>query len=176
MMPIWNHSVTRPFGKWRVVALFNFTDAPRSFDVAMESVGLDSDKAYTAFEFWNGSWEGVIKGGIGCEIPMRTVRLFALWEAADHPQFVGDDRHLTQGAVEINGLKWDENAKTYTLDIKAIGGFPFTYFVRIPEGYEFKGASASKGGTADASIRKDGLLAVTVSSPSSQDVAVRLQF
>ena len=176
MMPIWNLSVTRPFGKWRVVALFNFTDAPRSFDVAMESVGLDSEKAYTAFEFWNGSWEGVIKGGIGCEIPMRTVRIFALWEAADHPQFVGDDRHLTQGAVEINGLKWDENAKTYTLDVKAIGGFPFTYFVRIPEGYEFKGASASKGGTADASIRKDGLLAVTVSSPSSQDVAVRLQF
>ena len=41
MMPIWNLSVTRPFGTWRVVALFNFTDAPRTFDVSLESLGLD---------------------------------------------------------------------------------------------------------------------------------------
>lgn len=176
MMPIWNLSVTRPFGKWRVVALFNFTDAPRSFDVSMESLGLDAEKTYTVFEFWNGSWEGVVKGGIGCEIPMRTVRLFALWEAEDRPQFVGDDRHLTQGAVELNDLKWDGNAKTYTLDVKAIGGFPFTYFVRVPEGYDFKGASASEGGKVSASVRDDGLLAVTVSASSSCDVSVKLQF
>jgi hypothetical protein len=142
----------------------------------MDSLGLDTEKTYTVFEFWNGSWEGVVKGGIGCEIPMRTVRLFALWEAENRPQFVGDDRHLTQGAVELNDLKWDGNAKTYTLDVKAIGGFPFTYFVRVPEGYDFKGASASEGGKVSASIRNDGLLAVTVSAPSSQNVSVKLQF
>ena len=176
MMPIWNLSVTRPFGKWRVVALFNFTDAPRSFDVAMESIGLDSGKPYTAFEFWTGTWEGVIKGGLGCEIPMRTVRLFALHEAEDHPQFVGDDRHITQGAVELDDLRWDAGSKTYTLCVKAIGGFPFTYYVRVPEGFCFKGATASEGGKADASVRKDGLLAVTVSAGTSRNVTVKLQF
>lgn len=176
MLPIWNLSVSRPFGTWRVVALFNFTDAPRTFDVSMESLGLDPSKPYTAFEFWSGSWEGLIKGGIGCEIPMRTVRLFALWEAADHPQFVGDDRHITQGAVELNGLKWDATAKAYTLDVKAIGGFPFTYFVRVPEGFKFKSASAPKGGKVKMKMRDDGLLAITISTESSQDVSAILQF
>ena len=133
--------MARPFGTWRVVALFNFTDAPRTFDVSMESLGLDPSKPYTAFEFWSGTWEGLIVGGIGCEIPMRTVRLIALWEAAEHPQFVGDDRHITQGAVELNDLKWNAAAKTYALDVKAIGGFPFTYFVRVPDGFKFKSAS-----------------------------------
>jgi hypothetical protein len=176
MLPIWNLSVSRPFGTWRVVALFNFTDAPRTFDVSMESLGLDPSKPYTAFEFWSGSWEGLIKGGIGCEIPMRTVRLFALWEAADHPQFIGDDRHITQGAVELNDLKWDATAKTYTLDVKAIGGFPFTYFVRVPDGFKFKSASAPKGGKVKTKMRDDGLLAVTLSAESSQDVSATLQF
>ena len=176
MMPVWNLSVTRPFGTWRVVALFNFTDAPRTFDVPLASLGLDPEKSYTAFEFWSGSWEGVIANGFGCEVPMRTVRLLALWEAADHPQFVGDDRHLTQGAVELNNLAWDAAARTYTLDVKAIGGFPFTYFVRVPEGFTFKGASAPKGGKVETKMRKDGLLAVTISAESSQDVPVILQF
>ena len=176
MLPIWNLSVSRPFGTWRVVALFNFTDAPRTFDVSMESLGLDPSKPYTAFEFWSGSWEGLIKGGIGCEIPMRTVRLFALWEAADHPQFVGDDRHITQGAVELNDLKWDAMAKTYTLDVKAIGGFPFSYFVRVPDGFKFTSVSAPKGGKVETKMRNDGLLAVTLSAESSQDVSAILQF
>ena len=118
----------------------------------------------------------MVTGGIGCEIPMRTVRLFALHEAADHPQFVGDDRHVTQGSVELNDLKWDAEARTYTLDVKAIGGFPFTYFVRVPEDFAFKSASAPKGGTVGAKMREDGLLAVTVSAPSSQDVQAVLQF
>jgi hypothetical protein len=176
MMPIWNLAVTRPFGRWRVVALFNFTDAPRPFDVSMESLGLDGGKAYTAFEFWTGSWTGIVKGGLGCEIPMRTVRLLALHEAADHPQFVGDDRHLTQGAVELNGLAWDAAKKTYTLNVKAIGGFPFSYFVRVPQGFAFRSAAASAGGRATVVPREDGLLAVTVAADVSQDVEVVLQF
>ncbi len=176
MLPVWNLSVSRPFGSWRVVALFNFTDAPRAFDVSMESLGLDPSKPYAAFEFWSGSWEGLIRGGIGCEIPMRTVRLFALREAADHPQFVGDDRHITQGAVELNDLEWNAAAKTYSLGVKAIGGFPFTYFVRVPDGFDFKSASAPNGGKVETKMRDDGLLAVTISAESSQDVKAVVQF
>ena len=176
MMPIWNLSVTRPFGTWRVVALFNFTDAPRTFDVAFDALGLDSSKTYTVFEFWNGAWEGVVSGGLGCEMPMRTVRLFAIWEAEDHPQLIGDDRHITQGAVELNVLKWNASAKTYTLDVKSIGGFPFTYFVRVPEGFAYKNVTVQGGGAANVSKREDGLLAVTISSEASQAVKAVLQF
>ena len=104
------------------------------------------------------------------------MRLFAIWEAEDRPQFVGDDRHITQGAVELNDLKWNAEAKTYTLDVKAIGDFPFTYFVRVPEGFSFEAASAANGGTVEAKMRNDGLLAVTISAPSSQDVKAVLQF
>jgi hypothetical protein len=94
----------------------------------------------------------------------------------DHPQFLASDRHVTQGAVELNDLKWNAAAKNYALDVKAIGGFPFTYFVRVPDGFIFKSASAPNGGKVEAKMRDDGLLAVTISAESSQDVSVTLQF
>jgi SNF family Na+-dependent transporter len=60
MMPIWNLSVTRPFGTWRVVALFNFTDAPRTFDVALDGLGSNGlwvpGQSLFGVHTWNDCW------------------------------------------------------------------------------------------------------------------------
>ncbi|MGN0853232.1 MAG: hypothetical protein ACI4Q3_07620 [Kiritimatiellia bacterium] len=176
MLPVWNLAVTRPFGNWRCVALFNFSDAPKDFDVPLASLGLDPEKTYVAHEFWKQDFAGEIgKSLVASEVPMRSVRLYAIREAADHPQFVGDDRHITQGAVELNDLRWDAKAGVYTLDVKAIGGFPFVYKVRVPAGYDFVSATASRG-TARVKTAAPGLLAVTVAAETSADVAVKLAF
>jgi hypothetical protein len=175
-LPVWDLHVSRPFGDWHVVALFNWGDDEKVVSVSWNELGEDPDRRFVAWEFWTDTYLGERKGSLSAAVPPRGVRLFALHEAADHPQFVGDDRHITQGAVELNALEWDAAAKTYTLDAKAVGGFPFTYFVRVPEGFSFKSASAPKGGTVEAKMRDDLLLAVTISATSSQDVKAVLQF
>ncbi len=175
-LPVWDLNVSRPFGDWHVVALFNWGDDEKVVSVSWNELGEDPDRRFVAWEFWTDTYLGERKGSLSAAVPPRGVRLFALHEAADHPQFVGDDRHITQGAVELNALEWDAAAKTYTLDAKAVGGFPFTYFVRVPEGFSFKSASAPKGGTVEAKMRDDLLLAVTISATSSQDVKAVLQF
>jgi hypothetical protein len=175
-LPVWDLNVSRPFGDWHVVALFNWGDDEKVVSVSWNELGEDPDRRFVAWEFWTDTYLGERKGSLSAAVPPRGVRLFALHEAADHPQFVGDDRHITQGAVELNALEWDAAAKTYTLDAKAVGGFPFTYFVRVPEGFSFKSASAPKGGTVEAKMRGDLFLAVTISATSSQDVKAVLQF
>ena len=175
-LPVWDLNVSRPFGDWHVVALFNWGDDEKVVSVSWNELGEDPDRRFVAWEFWTDTYLGERKGSLSAAVPPRGVRLFALHEAADHPQFVGDDRHITQGAVELNALEWDAAAKTYTLDAKAVGGFPFTYFVRVPEGFSFKSASAPKGGTVEAKMRDDLFLAVTISATSSQDVKAVLQF
>ena len=175
-LPVWDLNVSRPFGDWHVVALFNWGDDEKVVSVSWNELGEDPDRRFVAWEFWTDTYLGERKGSLSAAVPPRGVRLFALHEAADHPQFVGDDRHITQGAVELNALEWDAAAKTYTLDAKAVGGLPFTYFVRVPEGFSFKSASAPKGGTVEAKMRDDLLLAVTISATSSQDVKAVLQF
>ena len=175
-IPVWNLTVTRPFDSWHVVALFNFDDAPKSFEVSLAELGLDDAKDYVAHEFWGNLYVGTIRGALTAEnVPMRSVMLFAIREQADRPQFVGDDRHITQGAVELADLKWDAAAKTYGLTVKAIGGFPFTYYVRVPDGYKFAKATAP-GATVTTKALDAGILAVTVGADATKDVAVTLQF
>ena len=175
-LPVWDLHVSRSFGDWHVVALFNWSDEEREVSVDWKEIGESRERVFVTREFWTDAYLGERKGSLSAAVPPRGVRLFALHEAADHPQFVGDDRHITQGAVELNALEWDAAAKTYTLDVKSVGGFPFTYFVRMPEGFSFKSASAPKGGTVEAKMRDDLLLAVTISATSSQDVKAVLQF
>ena len=173
MLPVWNLSVTRPFGRWNVVALFNWKDAPAWIEVPLRELGLDADKEYAAFEFWKQRPLGLQRGTLSFDVPMRSVMLIALWESVDHPQFVGDDRHLTQGAVELKDQAWDGKALTATLGV--VGGFPLTAHFRIPEGTKVANVTAD-----GASVRQklaDGgrLLSVTLDADVSRDVKVRLE-
>ena len=170
MLPVWNLSVTRPFGRWNVVALFNWTDAPQEISASFAELGLDASKEYVGYEFWKQEYLGALKDELQMNVPMRSVKLVAVREKADHPQFIGDDRHITQGAVELEDLKWDESACAYRMKVKAIGGFPFTYVVRVPDGYAFKSADGAKATFAN------GLVRVKISSEASRTLDVALQF
>ena len=170
MLPVWNLSVTRPFGRWNVVALFNWTDGPQEISATFAELGLDAAKEYVGYEFWGQECLGVLKDQVRMSVPMRSVKLIAIREKADHPQFVGDDRHITQGAVELEDLKWDESACAYRMKVKAIGGFPFTYVVRVPDGYAFKSADGAKATFAN------GLVRVKVASEDSRTIDVALKF
>ena len=170
MLPVWNLSVMRPFGRWNVVALFNWTDGPQEIAATFAELGLDAAKEYVGYEFWGQEDLGVLKDGIRMDVPMRSVKLVAVREKADHPQFIGDDRHITQGAVELEDLKWDEASCTYRMKVKAIGGFPFAYSIRIPEGYSFKSCDGAKATVVSGIVR------VAVTSEASRTVEVSVRF
>jgi len=175
MIPVWNLTVTRPFGTWHVVALFNFENGLKSFDVPLESLGLDAQKTYLAYEFWRQRYVGEVGGSIKTEIPMRSVQLFAIREKARHPQFVGDDRHVTMGAVELNDQAWDAAQKALKLNVKAVGTFPLTIAVSCPEPYAFKGVTAPKGVKAATDVQK-GVVRITITAPETQDVGLSCNF
>ncbi len=175
-LPIWNLKVTRPFGSWNVVAFFNFDSSDTTLAATFEELGLDADKKYTAYEFWQQKWMGVVEKGFELKIPSRTVRLIALWEDAGRPQFVGDDRHLTQGAVELEDQKWDADAKTLQVDIKAVGGFPLTFAVSVPEKFAFDSAKVDMKDVTVKAEPTDGVVRITLSSPETRTIPVKLAF
>ena len=174
-LPVWDLHVSRPFGDWHVVALFNWGDTEATVGFGWDEIGERADRRFVGWEFWKGECLGALSGRLALSVPARGVRLVALQPERGHPQFLSSDRHIAQGAVELNGLAWDEAARTYTLDVKSVGGFPSTYFVRAPEGFSCRGVAAS-GGSASVAVRKDGILAVTTSSEASQGIKAVLQF
>jgi len=176
MLPVWDLTVTRPYDTWHVVALFNWADEPKEYELPLADLGLGGDdKRYIAYEFWKQQYLGEVEGNLEIRVPMRSVRLVALRQALGRPQFVGDDRHVTQGAVEIADLDWNDAVKKYSMKVNAIAGFPFTYYVRRPEGFELQSAKVD-GAEVKTGTKGEELIAVTVESKTTKTVTVELQF
>ena len=113
--------------------------------------------------------------GLSLKVPAHTVRLVSLREALPHPQFVGDDRHLTQGAVELKDERWDGDAKRLSVRLTAVGGFPLTFAVSVPEGFAVRSVKAPDGVKVETQA-SDGLLRVTVTAERTEDMSVSVCF
>ncbi|WP_424681261.1 TIM-barrel domain-containing protein [Frateuria sp. YIM B11624] len=107
-------TVERPFGHWTLFAVFNpsLTDAvTRIF--RLDRLGLVPGRRYIAYDFWKQQLAGDVHGGeLAVTVQPGSVTLLALHERSGKPQFASTDRHVSQGALELKQLQWDERTKT----------------------------------------------------------------
>ena len=173
-LPVWDLHIARPFGDWHVVALFNWEDEAKTVGVDWTEIGEAASRTFVAWEFWGSAFLGEKTNRLELEVPPRSVRLVALQPSAGHPQFLTSDRHITQGGVELKDQVW--SGRTLTVTVNAIGGFPMTVRLAVPEGFVVQDVVAEG---AKASWRKecDGrVVAVDVSSEVTADVVLKLVF
>ena len=173
-LPVWDLHVSRPFGDWHVVALFNWSDEEKEVSVAWDELGEDSDRRFVAWEFWTETYFGEKKGCLSAAVPPRGVRLFALQPLAGHPQFLTSDRHLTQGAVELLDQKW--NGSRLVARVAAVGGFPQVVRFAVPKGWKLKSATADGVDVKTKEACDGRVVSVELSAPRSCDVDLRLDF
>jgi hypothetical protein len=101
--------VERPFAAWSVVALFNpELDAAVERRFPLSRLGLDSSETYLAFDFWKQRFVGEVKGELGAKIEPGSVTLLALHAATGAPQLLSTSRHVAQGAIELEDVRWNE--------------------------------------------------------------------
>jgi hypothetical protein len=105
--------VVKPFGEWTVAAFFN-PSLTESIDYTfpLARLRLDPTKTYLAFDFWQQEFVGEIKGSITINVPRGSVRLLALHAKTGTPQSLSTDRHVMQGAVELESCEWDDSMQT----------------------------------------------------------------
>jgi alpha-galactosidase len=125
--------VERPFAAWSVVAFFNpdlHATVERRFPLSR--LGLDSDRRYLAFDFWKQRFVGEITNEIGARVEPGSVTLLALHAATGTPQLLSTSRHVAQGAIEIEDVRW--NATERMLSGVSIGfpGSAHDVFVHVP--------------------------------------------
>ena len=170
MLPVWDLKVSRPFGEWDVVALFNWAEQPAAVGFDFAELGLDSAAEYAVYEFWTQTLQGARTGRFEMEVPARGVRLLSVHKKRAHPQFVSSDRHVTQGAVELTSLAWDAGAKSLNGTVKTVKGYPLTLRFLAPAGFTYRAAAAPADVTCRAAAEAGGLVAVTLTSPVTQNV------
>lgn len=125
--------VEKEFGAWTVAAFFNPDLAePTEKRFPLERLGLQQAKTYLAWDFWRQQFIGEISGAVAAEIPPGSVRLLSLHEETGRPQVIGTDRHVLQGAIEIERVEWNDS--TQTLSGISVGppGTSHNAYVHVP--------------------------------------------
>ena len=173
-LPVWDLHVSRPFGDWHVVALFNWSDREKEVSVDWSEIGESTERVFVAWEFWTEMYLGERKGSVSVSVPPRAVRLVALQPLAGHPQFLTCDRHVTQGAVGLLDQKWD--GSRLSVKIAAVGGFSQIVRFAVPKGWKLKGATADGVGVKAKEEHDGRVVAVELLTPLSRTVDLCLDF
>jgi hypothetical protein len=104
--------IDRPFGTWTIAGFFNQNENEAIEHVfSLDRLWLDPAKTYLAFDFWRERFHGEITGEIRVTTPPASVILLAIHEKRGMPQVLSTDRHVLQGAVELEQVTWNTDPK-----------------------------------------------------------------
>lgn len=118
---------------WHQVTLFNNTlptreetlTVPLAGDPVDGALGLDPAAEYYVYDFWNDRLAGRLRGdGALCEtLRPGEARMLCVRKVLDVPQVLSTDRHVMQGALDLEDVRWD--GRRLCGKAKVVGGEPF---------------------------------------------------
>jgi len=179
---VWNMPIERPFGRWNVVAVFNYGPVnPRNsagtqadpftanLDAAMD-LRLDPNKDYVVYEFWSRKLLGTFKGKFTSR-PVKSIDcdIYSIVEKQNHPMLASTSRHIRQMAVDIKNVVWNEARRELRGVSRAVSGDPYQLRVYVPPGYQFDRVEVPAGLTAKPSMEGN-LLNVDFTTSTGDDV------
>lgn len=102
-------------------------------NISLKRLDLDTSKTYLLYDFWNERFVGEISNEITVTVNPESVGLFSIHEKKNIPQIISTDRHILQGAVEVENVSWNESTKI--LSAASLGGVNTSYnvFIYLPE-------------------------------------------
>lgn len=130
-----------------VVAVMNYDmQAPLTVPVYLQGVGLDSQKVYAVYGFWEDRSYGLAQAKVDVTVPPGSLRLFTFRPHQRRPYFVALDHHFAMGANEILGDEWDSAARRLRGAFEAKAGTTYGLRLFVPEGYAPKDLAAAGEG------------------------------
>lgn len=176
MLPVWNLRVQNAMlGDYNVVALFNWEDETKKISFTTEELGVSIDEQYLLYEFWTQKNYGTITENFTLEIPAHSVRLFAMHQLKNIPQWISSDRHVTQNANELKEYKWVFDKRELEGEIELIGSFPLTMRLHVPQGFNLSGADCD-GAQCSANKEENKIVAITFKSDNTGIFGFKVTF
>jgi hypothetical protein len=148
--PWWMMEISRRFESWTVLAHMGWNELPAA-TVRFADLGLRSDREYLVYEFWSKKFLGAFKGSFEvAPQKAKETRVFAIREEVDHPQILSTNRHITQGGVDLEDVKWSAANRELSGESEVVAGDKYSIFVHAPKGYSLAVATIN-GIAAEAS-------------------------
>jgi hypothetical protein len=106
-----------------VIGLFNWDTSKQTIGCETAWAGLQKNKKYYAFDFWENKVLPEIGDQFSYELPGESCKIIALRAKANHPVLVSTSRHITQGMIDVTDETW--NNSTLSGKSEVIGGDPY---------------------------------------------------
>jgi hypothetical protein len=129
---IFHRHVSRPWGEFDVVAVYNLGTEGLARRVSLEHLGLSGDTDYLVWEFWDSRYIGRVRDGFDAWIPPGGVRVYRIAVDPGHPVLLGTDMHILMGEMEVSGCSWCEDTRTLTGNASRPPGESGNIFLHTP--------------------------------------------
>lgn len=176
---VWDVKLSTSAGEWDVAGFFNYSDEAQEFDVDLAEFGLETGgAAYLAYDFWNREYQGAIpENRLRLTVPARSCRILSLRRAQAHPQVLSTSRHVLQGAVELQDVRWDKESATLSGRATIVADEPFELRIALPASAGWAAASVQTDPGVTATMQVEGdLLTVTLLGSPVEPVKWSLAF
>lgn len=169
--------------KWSQVILCNneqevkIISAPLSgIQYETGSLGLQPNKEYYVYDFWNQKLIGIFSGKetLKIELEAQQALVYSIHEVEDRPQFISTNRHLMQGLMELHTIHWNEKKKIYSGKADVVGGETMEIVI-ASNGYNSPTAKVSVG-SVRVSPLEENLVLVQIDCDSNKTVNWELSF
>ena len=125
--------ISRPFEAWTVFALANTREEPVEQIVTLRELGLEPGDWFR-YDYWTDRVE-LCRESFPVSLRPRQTVTYGLRRRTGIPQLVGSSRHLLQGAVELEQVRWEPESTTLVIAARCVKGYPYTLTLFVPEGY-----------------------------------------
>ncbi|MDG2224583.1 MAG: hypothetical protein P8L85_24590 [Rubripirellula sp.] len=168
---------------WHQVALYNTSQEAAEVSTSISgqradnAIGLDPTGNYHAYEFWSDTYLGKFAGTarITRQLEPNHCAMISVRTAKNRPQVLSTNRHVLQGWVDLQDVRWDPETRTLGGTALVIGGEPFTIVIANndakPVSLQAEEADADFKAEADA-----GLTRLTLSAATNTSVEWKLRY
>ena len=104
---LFHRRAKKPWGRFDVLAVYNFGAETLRRRVELAELGLRPDAPYCVWELWNCQYVGRTTGALEAAVPPGSVKVYRLAEYAGAPLLLGTDMHVLMGEMEIEDCRWD---------------------------------------------------------------------
>jgi len=130
--------VHKNFADWWLVGCFNYDEgATVQRDFSLARLGLSPAATYLVYEFWTRKLLGEFRDNVRLFFIPSSVNLLSIHTKSGVPQVISTDRHITQGAVELETVEWNSTSSTLRGISLGPAGTEHNVAVYVPDEYRW---------------------------------------
>ncbi len=147
-----NLAVSKPFGTWNVIGLFNLSEKEQTVTVSCTDDLQLAPGDYHLFDFFANAYLGITGGEITVTLAPHASRVLRVTPVTDAPTVVATSRHMTMGGTDLLALAVDGRTLTGKSAVVADDDYTLTVYDPATQGITRHTISHEATGVAEWTV------------------------